>query len=723
MPRPGLALLCGFSLAAVAALPPSPSVSRVFPLGGQRGTSVSVEMLGQYLSNVTGVEFDSADLTWELSGEASSGRLRGTVHIAPEAALGPHLVRVRTLDGDSPTVMFNVGQFRDLAEVEPNDTPASAHRLGRFPLEVQGILEGSADVDVYAFTASAGERLAFEVRSIEYGSAVEAKMILLDGQGSRVRFNDDRTDYLETPFIDHTFEQDGTYSLKIDQYRGPRGFNFGKNSSYILRASRLSTIAFVSPLGAGIGGTATVSLHGSGLDGVETVYLTQARSAEHARMTYPYTMPVRFGADPRTAAGIPRIPGQVFDRREDRVTARLEIPRSAHAGLWKIWAAGPAGVADGPLFELAAGREFREVDAASARLRDGPFVVNGVLGTRGERDVYSIRAKAGTPLHLMTLAAQLGGPHLDTVLTLRDARGELVAQNDDVVAGQGTLLGNPDSSLFHTPPEDGVLSLSVSDRTGRGGPSYQYRLKVAERPPSFQLFTTPENVSAPSGGEAEFKVHLVREEGFEGEVDIWLEGLPPGVEAPTGTFRADQLFVPNADGADMIIPEITFRLPVPAGLEPGRYPIRVLGAPEANRHGADSRIVEGRSTLVMGPLLDLWNFVRRPLPDVRVSVIEPAATRLATASGPVALQRGGRASLELAATGLPVESQLVLKGLPAGVTHEASRLDDRIMLSLQASGEAPLGSFSFSAEALVAGRWALTRAISLTIRERDRRYR
>ena len=48
--------------------------------------------------------------------------------------------------------------------------------------------------------------------------------------------------------------------------------------------------------------------------------------------------------------------------------------------------------------------------------------------------------------------------------------GKKVAESDDVVAGQGTVIGNPDSSLFYTPQEDGPLFLTVFDRLNRGGP-------------------------------------------------------------------------------------------------------------------------------------------------------------------------------------------------------------------------------------------------------------
>ena len=311
-------------------------------------------------------------------------------------------------------------------------------------------------------------------------------------------------------------------------------------------------------------------------------------------------------------------------------------------------------------------QEFSESDASRADWRDGGYAINGALEEPGEKDIYAIHVFAGRPLRFWTLATQLGVPHLDSVLTLRDASGKRLAESDDVVAGQGSLLGNPDSSLFYTPREDGVLFVVVKDRTARGGPSYQYRLKVRSERPGFQLFTTPENFTVPRGGEAEIKVHLIREEGFEGEVSFWFEGMPPGVEAPRGRFRADQLFEPNADGADMIIPEFAFRISAPASLRAGTYPIRVLGTPAAETSIPDRRIVEAGTTMMQGPLLDLWNFVRRPLPSIEMTVVEASEARLSSAVRALALARDGHATVELTAEDVPEGAELRVAGLPRG---------------------------------------------------------
>src|SRR5260370_34476409 len=78
-----------------------PALIRIYPLGGQAGTTVSLEILGQSLSNATGVEFDSQDLVWERATQSSPGKLTGEVRIAAGAALGTHRLRVTTLDGPS----------------------------------------------------------------------------------------------------------------------------------------------------------------------------------------------------------------------------------------------------------------------------------------------------------------------------------------------------------------------------------------------------------------------------------------------------------------------------------------------------------------------------------------------------------------------------------------------------------------------------------------------
>ena len=714
-------LLCGLlSLALSSPLlmakqPLSPKIVGVYPLGGQRGTSVTLEIFGEFLSNAQSIEFDCQDLAWTKTLSTSSGKMSAVISILPEAALGSHLLRVLTLDGPSTSALFNVGQFPSVLEIESNDRLQQAQSIPALPAEIQGRLDGAADIDTYSFQVRAGERWTFDFRSIEYGSSVEAKMILLDARANRVAFNQDRDDFDQTPFFDHTFDTGGTYCIRLDQYRGPRGFNFGRNCAYILRISALPNIDYAAPFGAQVGRTTKVQLFGTALDKLEQVYLTELREAEYTRMTHPYTMPIHFRPDPPTTSQRTRIDGKVINRGPDQAEVLFTIPVSAQTGLWRLWGQGSRGISDGVKIELTDVTEYDEATAAKDGLTQGEFVVSGSLQHPGERDVYQISGVAGQPLHCWTLAAQLGVPHLDTVLELRAPSGKKLAENDDVVGGQGTLIGNPDSSLFFTPTQDGPLTLLVKDRQGRGGPGYQYRLKMKSEKPSFQMVTTPENFIVPRGGSAEIKVHLIREASFEDAVSVWFEGMPPGVAAPQGKFRTDQRFEPNADGADMIIPEIAFDLQAPASLQLGTYPVRVQGMPVAEKTGSE-QLIQAQATLILGPLLDLWNFIRRPLPNISMSVVEPFEVRLSTEVPNIDLQRGASATLELKAENVPKGCTVQVMDLPSGVTYSlVSWENDRIVLSLEAALDASIGLFNISAETKIGNRWAPTRPVKLTV--------
>jgi len=694
---------------------PSPKIFSVYPLGGQQGASVNLEILGEFLSNTTAVEFDCKDLVWTRTTQVSSGKVSGVITISPHTPLGPHILRAVTLDGYSTSNMFNVGQFPSILEHEPNDSEIQAQDIPTLPVEIQGRMEMPEDVDLFKFRAHLGERWTFDLRSIEYGSGLEAKMFLLDAAGTAIALDDDRDDFDETPYIEHTFKSDGAYYLKLDQFRGVRGFSWGKNSTYTLRISQLPHIDSVSPLGAQTGRSSTIRLSGRALDDLQEVYLTEARRGEYARMTYPYTMPIHFRPDPPTASEVSRIGGTIVRRTPTRAEVTFQIPDRTRPGLWHLWASGSKGIADCINLDITESREYDEVEVSQADWREGPFVINGILGHAGEQDIFRIEGRADRTLHFWTLAAQLGSPYLDTVIQLRDVGGRKLAENDDVVPGIGTLIGNPDSTLYYTPQQDGPLFVTVKDRIGRGGPNCQYRLNVKNERPGFQLVTIPENFTVAKGSSDEIKVHLIREAGFEGEVSVWVEGLPPGVESTRGKFRADQHFEPNADGNEMIIPELVFQIHVPETVPLGNYPIRILGVPTAEE-ASPRRVIEAQAVTVLGPLLDGVNFLRRPMPNVSMAVCEPFGARLTPLAEKLDLKRGDSTTLELKVEKLAERASFHIMNLPQGITYRfTGRHEDQVTLTLEASSETALGTSEISVETQVGKRWAASHLIALSV--------
>ncbi len=607
-----LLLPAGHLLADDDVLPQSgPWILRLDPLAGTRGATATVEVTGERFGKLDGIWFDTPDLRWAETLEASATRVRGRIAIAPEAALGPHLMHLRTSHGRTNTRLFNVVQFPTVAEVEPNDPPGRPQEIELRPQVIGGLLKAGRDIDVFRFTAKAGERWMFDLRSIEYGSHLECEMSLTDDEGRVVAFNDDRDDYLETPLIDHRFKQSGAYRIKLDQYRGPQGVTCAKNCGYMLQISQLPQVLSADPMGLRPGVVTRVRVLGKQLGEIERAWLSPVRAGENYRLTFPFTVPLYVGPDRAM-----RVEGRIVRLDDSEAEFEFALAADAPEGLWRLWVATPHGVADGISLDASRSQTIDEFKVDALPMAQ-PMVVNGRLAKRGEEDRYAIDAEAGKPIHAWTLATQLGLPHIDTVLSLFDAKGKLLAESDDLMTGQGTVIGNPDSSLYFTPVTSGRLSLTVRDRTGRGGADFVYRLHLASELPGFRLLTEPEEFRGVRGGTAALSVLMIPDPGFHEVVDTWVEGLPSGVRAVRGQFRADQHFGPSGDGDNVNIPETVLKIQIPGELAVGDYPIRVLG-----RRASGGPVVEAFTTLWIGAPRKR-NDIRRPLPAITMTVISP----------------------------------------------------------------------------------------------------
>jgi hypothetical protein len=68
----------------------------------------------------------------------------------------------------------------------------------------------------------------------------------------------------------------------------------------------------------------------------------------------------------------------------------------------------------------------------------------------------------------------------------------------------------------------------IADTQGRGGPEFGYRLRLCEPRPDFELRVTPSALNVGPGAHVPLEVHVLRNEGFDGEILLKLEDAPPG---------------------------------------------------------------------------------------------------------------------------------------------------------------------------------------------------
>ncbi len=106
----------------------------------------------------------------------------------------------------------------------------------------------------------------------------------------------------------------------------------------------------------------------------------------------------------------------------------------------------------------------------------------------GDYDRYSVALKKGQRLTAEVEAIRLGGELLDTVLTVTDPSGQVVAINDD-----GSLL-HQDPHLSLIADQEGAYTVEVRESNYGGSATSQYALHLGSFPPV--------SVAYPAGGQA-----------------------------------------------------------------------------------------------------------------------------------------------------------------------------------------------------------------------------
>lgn len=102
--------------------------------------------------------------------------------------------------------------------------------------------------------------------------------------------------------------------------------------------------------------------------------------------------------------------------------------------------------------------------------------------------------------------------------------------------------GGKDSVLQFTAPSDGTYHLRIGDTRGFGSEKSTYRLVCRRAVPDFEVsIAAGAKPTVSPGSGREFQLKLKRKDGFEGEVGVNVEGLPPGFHSPGPlVFEAEQ---------------------------------------------------------------------------------------------------------------------------------------------------------------------------------------
>lgn len=172
-----------------------------------------------------------------------------------------------------------------------------------------------------------------------------------------------------------------------------------------------------------------------------------------------------------------------------------------------------------------------------------PVDLNGIIAKPGEVDEFKIQVKAGDQLEVVAYVFRIGSP-LDTVVTVLDSDGTIVASNDDDETH--------DSRVRITASRDEHYVVRVQDKRKQGGPRFIYRIEVTKPATGLSLFlATPGRKTQDRGtvvvprGNRVAAFLAVRRDGVTGPVTVRPADLPAGVTiAGPAVISADEYLLP-----------------------------------------------------------------------------------------------------------------------------------------------------------------------------------
>jgi hypothetical protein len=435
------------------------------------------------------------------------------VSIAPDAEPGQRELRVITPQGISNPMVFYVGQVPEFSR-KPMLT-SQYEVLGkeelalrkRPPEEVEDritlpcVLNGqiaSGEVNRYRFTARKGQRLVITTQArqlVPYiADAVpgwfQPVLVLRDAEGKEVAYDDDYR-FKPDPTILCQIPKDGEYVLGIYDsiYRGREDF------VYRITLGEVPFITSIFPLGSRAGTLATIQAKGWNL--------------ESEQLTPP-------AAD--------AAPGTYWLTARNRKLVSNPVPFALNTLP--------------ECLEKEPNNTLKQAQAVSL-----PIIINGRMDQPGDWDVFRVNGRAGQTLAAEVYARRLDSP-LDSVLKLTDAKGKLLAWNDDCEdLGSGLNTHHADSYLLTTLPADGTYYLHLGDTARNAGEEYAYRLRISEAQPDFALRVVPSSVSLRSTSSAQVSVYAIRRDGFTGPIKLSLKNPPPGFSAYPASISGTQQVV------------------------------------------------------------------------------------------------------------------------------------------------------------------------------------
>lgn len=545
------ALLCfvifGLLAQSAHAQPQIPSqvtrLATVMPAGAKVGTTVDVTVGGQDLDDVSALYFSHASIKAEKVGEAPKSEkpkpppqgMRGQgqgpvmtakfkVTVPANTPVGLYDIRVIGKWGVSNPRVFAVGDLHEVTEKEPNNDVPEAQKID-LNTTINGVIGGNVDVDYFSFKGTKGQRVVVHCATASIDSRSTPLVQVFDSANHQLASNRNYRD--RDAVADALLPADGEYFIRLSEFAYLGG---GPEYFYRLTVTTAPWIDAAFPAVVEPGKTTAVSFYGRNLPNgqVDPMVTLDGRPLEKA--VVQVTPPEGAMAAQRLALddALPSRSGGL-----DGFEFRLSNATGASNPFLLTYAAAPVVLAQE---EHAQPDQPQEIAV--------PCELCGRIDRRRDRDAFLFSAKGKEAFVVEGFADRLGMPMDLYFKILRFDDKQVLAEVDDNPDQPG-LIGkffsrSDDPKARFVAPTDGKYLLIVGSRSSNdlSGPRHAYRLSLRKEHPDFRLVLIGNSDLAPGGctvrqgGNQDLQVVCFRQDGFMGQVQLTVDGLPDGVVCP-----------------------------------------------------------------------------------------------------------------------------------------------------------------------------------------------
>ncbi|HXT58984.1 MAG TPA: PPC domain-containing protein [Pirellulales bacterium] len=468
-------------------------------------------------------------------------KLRFTV--AAEAVPGPRSFRVITPQGASTVGQLVLVRDPVIYEADKNDALADAQAV-TLPATLCGAIEKAEDVDYFKFTVAANQALTFHVQSQRCENKIHDLQIhsdpiltLRNSTGTVLALNDNF--FFGDPLLHYRFAAPGEYFLEIRDAR----YQGNVDWQYSIEVNDRPFVTNIHPARITPGTATRINLVGFNLPADPTALVTLPSDASEELEWI--NLPLAGGAVAAAPVIVSRLPEVVETQADNNLIAQAQ-PITLPAG------------------------------------------ISGCISQEGDIDCYSFDAKKDEVISFEVVARRRQSS-LDSLFRLLNDKGGALLEIDDMNTGRHTYADSQSENW--KAPADGKYVIELRDLHLGGGPDSVYFLKVAKSAPYFALDLDSDKTLLAPGAGAVIYARAYRKNGFAGEIQLGVEGLPPGVTAQCGKILAS-----GKDGCIV--------LQAAADAPHGAANLKITGA--ASVPAADPAQPPLQLTAVAGPLQEIY---------------------------------------------------------------------------------------------------------------------